>query len=167
MVALAHASDGLPSQGGERPTVAVLIPYATLVAKPGTAHLAPATYGDGTPMSAGAARRHACDAKILPIVLGNASQPLDLGRTAYTPTVGLRKAVMIRDQHLCATPGCGQKPRHIHHIWHWADGGPTTLDNLVALCGHCHRRIHSSTSPWTITPVKGQRPQFTRDGPDP
>lgn len=92
---------------------------------------------------------------------------MDLGRTASTPTAGPRKAVLIRDGNQCAPPGCGQKPRHIHHIWHWADGGPTTLDNLVALCGHCHRAIHNGQSPWTITPSKGQRPHFTRDGPGP
>ncbi len=58
-------------------------------------------------------------------------------------------------------------PRHIHHSWHWADGGPTDLDNLVALCGHCHRYIHSTNNTWTITPVAGGSPAFTRTGPAP
>src|SRR5262249_10460930 len=38
--------------------------------------------GSGTPIPPGPARRLACDAKLLPIVLGGASEPLDLGRTA-------------------------------------------------------------------------------------
>ncbi len=37
---------------------------------------------------------------------------------------------------------------HAHHIQHWADGGPTSLDNLILLCGHHHRLIHAG--PWTI-----------------
>ncbi len=37
---------------------------------------------------------------------------------------------------------------HAHHIQHWADGGPTSLDNLALLCGHHHRLIHDT--PWQI-----------------
>ena len=29
-----------------------------------------------------------------------------------------------------------------HHIWHWADGGPTDLDNLILLCRFHHRLVH-------------------------
>jgi 5-methylcytosine-specific restriction endonuclease McrA len=74
---------------------------------------------------------------------------------------------MVRDQHRCQTPGCGGIPREAHHIVFWIHGGITALDNLVALCGHCHRLIHSANSVWTITPVKGGRPVFTRTGPAP
>lgn len=128
LLALAHASPKLPTAGGERPTVTVLIPYATLI---GLAGSAPATYADGTMLSAQTARRLACDAKILPIVLGRDSQPLDLGRTTYTPTASLRKAVLIRDHHRCGTPRCWGTPRHVHHIEHWCHGGPTCLDNAT------------------------------------
>ena len=37
---------------------------------------------------------------------------------------------------------------HAHHLTHWADGGPTALGNLVLLCGHHHRTIH--TTPWQV-----------------
>jgi len=34
-------------------------------------------------------------------------------------------------------------PRFIgYHIRHWADGGETSLDNLVTLCRHHHRQLH-------------------------
>jgi hypothetical protein len=78
-----------------------------------------------------AARPIACDTQHLPIVLGADSQPLDLDRARYTPTTTQRLAVLTRQQHTCGTPHCGNQPRHIHHIWHWADGGPTNIDNLV------------------------------------
>ena len=55
-----------------------------------------------------------------------------------------------RDRYRCRFPGCGA--RHwlqIHHVIHWADGGPTNLDNLILLCGFHHRFLHQHH--WTIT----------------
>jgi Domain of unknown function (DUF222)/HNH endonuclease len=164
IVALAHSADGVPSAGGHQPMVIVQVPWATLHGVPGAG---PATFGDGSPLSPEAARRLACDAKILPMVLGSKSQPTDLGRASYAPTLGLRLAVLVRDQYRCQTPYCGNVPRHIHHIQHWADGGLTDLDNLVALCGHCHRLIHSSRNIWAISAVPGGSPRFARTGPAP
>jgi hypothetical protein len=48
---------------------------------------------------------------------------------------------------------------HAHHLVHWADGGATALGNLVLLCGHHHRTIHST--PWQVrlNPDDG-RPEF-------
>ncbi|MET0567140.1 MAG: HNH endonuclease signature motif containing protein [Acidimicrobiia bacterium] len=37
---------------------------------------------------------------------------------------------------------------HAHHVQHWADGGPTDLENLVLLCGYHHRFLHEHE--WTI-----------------
>ena len=164
LIALAHANPKLPTTGGERPTVVVLVPLATLMSRPGAGV---ATYADGTALPVETVRRLACDGVIMPIVLGTNAQPIDLGRKAYSPTAAQRLAVLIRDQHTCRTPYCGNHPRHVHHIWHWIDGGPTDIDNLVALCGHCHRLLHAGRSPWTITGVKGGHPIFTRSGPDP
>ena len=164
IVDLALAAPGMPTAGGHRPMVLVTIPYPTVLDRPGAG---PATFDDGTPLSAQAARRIACDTQLLPIVLGAASQPLDVGRARYTPSTAQRLAVLTRQQHTCGTPHCHNQPRHIHHIKHWADGGPTDIDNLVALCGHCHRLIHTPHSPWTITPQPGGNPTFTPHGPAP
>jgi hypothetical protein len=42
------------------------------------------------------------------------------------------KALVVRDRH-CRAPGCTRPPMcHAHHIQHWADGGPTSLDNLAS-----------------------------------
>lgn len=50
---------------------------------------------------------------------------------------------MLRDLG-CRYPGCGRKPEWCegHHLHHWEDGGPTSLDNLVLLCSRHHHRCH-------------------------
>ena len=83
---LADAS--APSHGGDRPRVTVTLDYATLVDGVGSAYL----IDSGQPITAGEARRLACDADILPVILGGASQPLDVGREQRLFTGGLRRA---------------------------------------------------------------------------
>jgi hypothetical protein len=90
-------------------------------------------------------RKLACDAMILAAVLATGSQPLDIGRAQRLVPIGMRRALIARDRH-CAFPGCITPPKwcDAHHVWHWADGGPTKIDNLVLLCGHHHRLVHHS-----------------------
>ena len=113
----------------------------------------------GVPISAGWARELACDATIIPIVLGANSEPLDVGRATRLIPPALRRALIARDKG-CAFPGCRRPPRwcDAHHIKHWADGGATCLENLVLLCEYHHQVIHHSD--WTVKIVDG-RPQFT------
>ena len=116
--------------------------------------------GDGTDLSVATIRRLACDAEVIPAVLGSTGEPLDVGRARRTVTTAIWTALVLRDRH-CVFPGCERPPImcHAHHIRHWVDGGPTRLDNLVLLCGHHHRVIHGS--PWKvrINPAD-QRPEF-------
>ncbi|GAB2879473.1 HNH endonuclease signature motif containing protein [Myroides odoratimimus subsp. xuanwuensis] len=104
---------------------------------------------EGLTMSAATARRLACDADIIPIALGGPSEQLDVGRTHRLVTPALWRALVVRDHH-CAFPACTRPPVmcHAHHITHWTDGGPTSLDNMVLLCGHHHRTIHHT--PWEV-----------------
>jgi hypothetical protein len=54
----------------------------------------------------------------------------------------LRRALEHR-QPTCAVPGCGvTRGLHAHHVWHWEDGGPTELANLVLVCPYHHRLHH-------------------------
>lgn len=98
----------------------------------------------GEPISASTARRMACDADIIPVVLGAASQPLDIGRSQQSVPPHLRRALRVRDGS-CAFPGCDRPPgaSHAHHCHHWAEGGATSLDNLVLLCAGHHRLLHA------------------------
>ncbi|HEV7148231.1 MAG TPA: DUF222 domain-containing protein [Pedococcus sp.] len=94
-------------------------------------------------LSASAARRLACNAGLLPAVLGRQSIPLDLGRTDRFFSEAQRVALATRYDS-CAASGC-DRPfawSELHHQRPWSRGGPTDLANAIPLCGHHHRRIH-------------------------
>ncbi len=132
---------------------------ATLKTQPGEHGTPCARTETGQHLSAGTIRKLACDARIIPLILGTNSEPLDIGRATRTIPAGLRRALIARDKH-CAFPGCTRPARwaNAHHITHWADGGRTALNNLVLLCDHHHDLIHHSA--WTVTITNG-RPVFT------
>lgn len=146
-----RALDGgeLPTEGGERPQVVVTVPLAVLQGRIGSASLAL-----GGPINADVARRIACDAQVIPVVLGARGEPLDVGRSSHTMPAAIRRAVVLRDGG-CAFPGCAIPARwcEIHHVVHWADGGPTSVGNCVALCGRHHRLIHHSD--WRVEMTDG------------
>ncbi|MCD2194887.1 HNH endonuclease [Actinomycetospora endophytica] len=114
---------------------------------------------DDAPADVAAARRLACDAKIIPAVLGSRGEPLDIGRAAYAVPPAIWRALLLRDRG-CAHPGCRRRASrtHAHHIWHWIDDGPTSLENTVLLCRYHHQLVHHGD--WQITTIDG-RPWFT------
>jgi hypothetical protein len=148
---LASACGDLPDNGGDRPQVVVTIDYDRLREQVGAA-----TFDDGSCLSPAAARRIACDAGIIPAILGSTSQALDLGRQTRLVTGPLRRALVLRDRG-CACPGCDRPPRwtDAHHIQHWSDGGLTESSNLVLLCGHHHRLVRHSDWRVRISPKDG------------
>ena len=107
---------------------------------------------DGTVLSPQTVRKLACDAAIIPMVLGSQSQPLDVGRTKRLVTPALLAALWARDK-ACTYPGCGRPPHwcDAHHVQHWADGGPTALLNLTLLCAHHHTVVHQHDLTATVT----------------
>jgi hypothetical protein len=153
---LLAGTDIAPESHGAKPRITVTVEHQALV--DGVA--AGQVVDVGGSLSAGAVRRLACDAEILPMVLGSRSQILDVGRTSRLVTLGLWLALVARDRH-CAFPGCTRPPVtcDAHHVTHWADGGGTSLDNLVLLCRQHHTTLH--TTPWAvrINPDDG-RPDF-------
>ena len=163
------AAGELPARHGVRPHLAVIVSLDTLQAgngrRPGTgsgcgwAATPPGELGWGGPLSAEAVRRIGCDAGISRVVTDPASVPLDVGREHRTVTAGQWAALATRDRG-CAFPGCTRPADwcDAHHITHWADGGPTDLDNLVLLCGHHHRVIHHGG--WQVRIAADRHPEF-------
>ena len=118
-------------EGGERPHLALTMSLKDFQAQRGTAEVE----GMG-PMAASAARRIGCDAKVLRLVLGAKSEPLDIGRATRTVPNHIRRALIVRDKG-CAFPGCQRRPRqcHAHHVRHWAEGGPTSWTTWCCCAG--------------------------------
>ncbi len=151
---IALACGELPANGGDRPQIAVMAGVETLVHKTGAGML-----DNGASLTAESVRRLACDAGIVPAVLNGQSQVLDLGRERRLFTGPLRRALTLRDRG-CAFPACDRPPRWCdgHHIIHWADGGPTNLDNAVLVCSYHHRLLHHHD--WQVRIAADGLPEF-------
>ena len=106
------------------------------------------------PISAGAARRLAADAQLVPVVLGGESVPLDLGRWRRLFTASQRIALAERDGG-CASCGRNVADVDAHHIdWWERDAGPTDLENGVMLCSFCHHTVHREG--WQIRATRNE-----------
>lgn len=173
---LALDSGEEPELGSERPHLSVVIDEQALQSGIGTATL-PWT---GVAVPAGAVRRWACDAQLTPVLarllpppavgksrpsgpsaiqLGGGWLPMDVGRASRLATTGQVKALRVRDGG-CVHPDCPRTPAYCdaHHVQHWIDGGPTSLDNQVLLCRHHHRTLHQGI--WSLRPDAGQPGKF-------
>ena len=72
----------------------------------------------------------------------------------------MHRALRSRD-HGCRFPGCTHD-RFVdaHHIHHWANGGETSLDNLVLLCRRHHRLVHEGG--FSVERIADTALRFTR-----
>jgi hypothetical protein len=121
----------------DRATVVVHVDADVLATEQGSAET-----GDGAAVSARAARRAACDARLQVLLRDSRTGSVDLGRTTRSVPPGLSRYLRRRDGG-CRFPGCHAKRGvQAHHVLHWADGGPTDRSNLVSLCRRCHRKVH-------------------------
>ena len=115
---------------GSPPAAAAAAPSQTVLDEAGGIHIWPET-----------ARRLACDAATVEMQHGPGGEILNVGRKTRTISPALRRALAARDRQ-CRFPGCQNRRCDAHHMWHWADGGATALDNLVLLCRRHHRAVH-------------------------
>src|SRR6185369_14736074 len=160
---------GLPTVGGERPQLGVLVSPLTLAGLTPTAPTTPSTpAGDALAevgiaaepdrpwlawvgeISTELAQRLSCDCETWRVVLDPASGlPLNLGRTHRVVPAGLRKAVLARDR-TCRWPGCDAPAQwvDVHHLDAWAKGGLTNVDRLLSLCRYHHVKVHEGH--WTV-----------------
>jgi hypothetical protein len=87
-------------------------------------------------------KRLACDASVVVVTEDERGTPLTVSRKQRIVATPIRRALWARDRH-CTFPGC-QRTRLVeaHHVHHWADGGETSLDNLMLLCWFHHQLLH-------------------------
>ena len=104
-----------------------------------------------------------CDPVIRTVVLDSLGNPVDLGRSTRLVPKALRRALEVRDGG-CVFPGCDAPSAWCdsHHVVHWADGGPTSADNLASLCRHHHGVTHRKGWTMTVDPHHEQRFCWTR-----
>lgn len=105
---------------------------------------------DGSVLPAGALRRLACDANLIPAVLGGDGAILDFGRKTRLISAVLRAFLIARDGG-CVFPQCDRPASWCegHHRKPWQDGGCTDRDNLDLLCAVHHHLVHEGG--WSIT----------------
>jgi hypothetical protein len=116
-----------------------------------------------TAMSDATARTLCCDPVIRTVVLDSLGNPVDLGRRTRLVPPGLRRALQLRDDG-CVFPACDAPASwcDAHHVVHWADGGPTSAENLASLCRHHHGVTHRSGWTMAADPQRPQRFMWTR-----
>jgi hypothetical protein len=130
-------------------SLSVIVDYSTLQTATFAAGAVCETT-DGHPLSPAAVRRLACDAGIVPVVLGADGIPLDVGRARRLATPAQRRALAVM-YATCAFAGCTVRFERcrIHHCDPWLPIGPTDLANLVPVCDRHHHQIHDGG--WTLT----------------
>jgi hypothetical protein len=152
--AFADALVGLVTQRlapGERAALMVHVTAADLTA---TCDTPAGLVGNrGPAVTSEVVRRLGCDATLIASLDDGDGNPLRLGRRRRVVSRPLRRALHRRDRH-CQFPGCTHaRWVHAHHIRHWAHGGPTSLENLVLLCGQHHRAVHEHGWQIEVTPT--------------
>jgi hypothetical protein len=120
----------------------------------------------GSYVSAETSQRMACDASVVIMRHAPDGGVLDVGRKTRTIPPAIRRALAARDRQ-CRFPGCSSMHRsgkHLdaHHIQHWADGGRTSLGNLMLLCRRHHRALHEEG--FAVTRGPDDELQFRRPG---
>jgi Domain of unknown function (DUF222) len=133
--------DSLPQHGGTATSVVVTIDHDALVADLHAAGVVETSSGEA--ITAGEARRLACNAGILPVVMGGKSEVLDAGREQRLVKGTMRKLMNVRDK-TCTATGCTVPAAfcEAHHQKPWSTGGRTSLRECKLLCSFHHHRAH-------------------------
>jgi hypothetical protein len=99
--------------------------------------------GDGILLAPDVVRKLACNAGIIPVVLGQDGNVLNQGREERFFTLDQIRALARRDRH-CTFNGCDAPASWCegHHLIHWVDGGPTDVEHGALLCQRHHTIVH-------------------------
>ena len=136
--------------GGDAPVTTKAAVFVTVALEDLRTRCGAGTTLTGQLLAVETIRRIACDAMIIPVVLGADSEVLDVGRAKRLFTPAMLRALWLRDGG-CTIPGCTAPPfwADAHHLIHWVDGGGTSLLNGALLCGRHHTIAHQRG--WTAT----------------
>ncbi|QYJ04373.1 HNH endonuclease [Nocardioides panacisoli] len=144
----------LPHHGGDATAVMVTVGIDQLRSGLATAGLIDGDFDAGPNLTADQARRLACTARIIPVVLGGDAEILDQGRSRRLFTAAQRRAMRLRDR-TCRAEGCEVPATwtEAHHLDPWSSGGRTDLADGVLLCSHHHHRAHERAYRTDVMPT--------------
>jgi hypothetical protein len=164
----------LPQAGGQRPQLSYVVSeqWATRAPVPSLSEQlardphphAASTCGAGAAWTGPQTRARIdavlCDARQTRLLVNSDGAVVELRSMSDEITPAQRRAVSARDRH-CLAKGCTRPPAFcdVHHLLARADGGPTTVDNLVLLCRRHHVLWHRGSighhdlhTPWLPEP---------------
>ncbi|VXB81604.1 HNH endonuclease signature motif containing protein [Nocardioides sp. AX2bis] len=135
-----------PKVGGTSATVVIATFLKDLQDGIGTA-----TLDTGGEMTVAQVSRLACEAEIIPVVLGGDGEILDLGDGKRLFSTPQRIAIALRDK-TCTARGCDWPAYlcHFHHDTWVSKGGKTDLKDGRLLCPNHHARAHDPAYEMTI-----------------
>jgi hypothetical protein len=138
-------ADRLPARGTANATIVVTIDEGRLRDQLGAAMI-----DTGSAVSASEVRRLACNAGLVPAVLGGDSRVLDLGRSRRLFDQHQRLALALRDSG-CSFPRCDRPAAwcEAHHVTPFSADGSTDVSNGALLCSFHHHLIHRGE--WQLT----------------
>jgi len=143
------------------------VPSGVRAAVRGVGHLE----DGGGALPGGVVESYLCDTGAVPVSLGDAGRPLDVGRHQRLFTRAQRIAIAVRDGG-CVGIGCRApiSQCEMHHIDHWAgDRGRTDVDDGVPLCRNHHLGLHNRGERIVRErdPVSGRDSYWLHAPPDP
>jgi Domain of unknown function (DUF222) len=145
----------LPTQGGSPTRMTATGDLATFMADlttrdgcngipPGILHSSADGDKAGWAISPLALQTLACDAEVVPVLLDDQGNPLDVGLSIYPFPPKIRRAIEVRDKG-CTWPTCTAPPGwcDAHHLIPHSQRGPTAERNGALLCPRHHRHVHA------------------------
>ena len=149
VIADAFLAQSAPSFTGAPRTVIVTLDLDTLEGRLREAWLGTPPMLSGTaPISPDTARRLACDAELIPVVLGGNREVIEVGQAGREFTTAVRRAAYVRDGGRCAFPRCRNRCLELHHIRFRRNRGTNSLSNAAWLCAFHHWLAHEGG--WTL-----------------
>ena len=130
--------DALPQAGGLAATMTVAVDLSVLRDAIGRA-----TLSTGGEMSASQARRFACNAELISIVMDGTSRVIDMSMAKRLHD-RYQRVILGRRDGGCCWKSCDRPPAwcEAHHLVPYDKGGPTTVDNGALFCFVHHHLLH-------------------------